>query len=63
MLVYETFTRAQAGRGRPTNPHFLLESGELPRLVRPLEILRQREGEVDGRMLASVIALRVLAAP
>ena len=63
VLVYETFTRDQAGRGRPTNPKFLLESGELPRLVQPLEILRQREGEVDGRMLASVIARRVLAAP
>ena len=63
VLVYETFTRAQVGRGRPTNPKFLLESGELPRLVRPLEILRQREGEVDGRMLASVIARRAPAAP
>lgn len=58
VLVYETFTRAQSARGRPTNPEFLLESGELPRLVRPLEILRQREAEVDGRMLASVIARR-----
>lgn len=58
VLVYETFTRAQAARGRPTNPDFLLESGELPRLVAPLEILRQREGEVEGRMLASVIARR-----
>ena len=58
VLVYETFTRAQAARGRPTSPDFLLESGELPRLVRPLEILQQREGEVEGRMLASVIARR-----
>ncbi len=63
VLVYETFMRAQAGRGHPTNPKFLLESGELPRLVRPLEILRQREGEVDGRMLASVIARPAPAAP
>jgi len=58
VLVYETFTRAQAARGRPTNPDFLLESGELPRLVASLEVLRQREGEVEGRMLASVIARR-----
>lgn len=56
VLVYETFTRAQAARGKPTNPAFLLESGELPRLVAPLVVERQREGDVDGRMIASVIA-------
>ena len=58
VLVYEAFTRLQAARGRPTNPDFLLESGELPRLVRPLEILQQREGEEEGLMVASVIARR-----
>ena len=58
VLVYETFTRAQAARGRPTNPAFLLESGELPRLVQPLAILASREGDYDGRMVASVIARR-----
>lgn len=58
ILVYETFTRAQALRGRPTNPAFLLEPGELPQLVAPLEILFQREGDFEGKMLASVIAVR-----
>ena len=58
LLVYETFTRAQAARGKPTNPDFLLESGELLDLVRPLEILASREGDYDGRMVASVIARR-----
>jgi SAM-dependent methyltransferase len=29
VLVYETFTRAQAVRGHPTNPAFLLDPGEL----------------------------------
>jgi SAM-dependent methyltransferase len=57
-LVYETFTRAQAARGKPTNPDFLLESGELPDLVHPLEVLASREGDYDGRMIASVIARR-----
>ena len=37
VLVYETFTRAQAARGKPTNPAFLLEPGELSTLVQPLE--------------------------
>jgi SAM-dependent methyltransferase len=58
VLVYETFTRAQAARGKPTNPAFLLESGELPMLVRPLEIVAGREGDFDGRSLASVVAVR-----
>jgi SAM-dependent methyltransferase len=58
VLVYETFTRAQAVRGRPTNPAFLLESGELGELVRPLDILAHREGDYDGRMVASIIARR-----
>ena len=58
MLVYETFTRAQAQRGRPTNPAFLLEPGELRELVAPFEVLFEREGEFEGKMLASVIAAR-----
>jgi tellurite methyltransferase len=58
LLVYETFTRAQAARGKPTNPDFLLESGELLDLMRPLEVLASREGDYEGRMIASVIARR-----
>ncbi len=56
LLLYETFTTAQAARGKPTNPDFLLDPGELVRLAAPLEVLRQREGEFDGRMVASVAA-------
>jgi SAM-dependent methyltransferase len=58
VLVYETFTRAQAARGKPTNPAFLLEPGELVALVHPLEILARREGDFDGRSVASVVAIR-----
>lgn len=58
ILVYETFTRAQAQRGRPTNPAFLLDPGELRELVSPLEVLAEREGDFEGKMLASVIARR-----
>jgi tellurite methyltransferase len=57
-LIYETFTVDQAARGRPRNPLFLLEPGELRRLVAPLEILREREGEFDRAMVASVVARR-----
>jgi SAM-dependent methyltransferase len=58
VLVYETFTRAQAERGRPTNPAFLLEPGELPRLVAPLEVRAAREGDFEGKLIASVVAVR-----
>lgn len=59
VLLYETFTTAQAARGKPTNPAFLLLPGELPRLVAPLEVVRQRDGDVEGRMVASVAARRL----
>lgn len=58
LLVYETFTRGQAARGKPTNPAFLLEPGELRALVQPLDILVEREGDFEEKMLASVIARR-----
>jgi SAM-dependent methyltransferase len=58
VLVYETFTRAQAARGQPTNPAFLLEPGELPTLVRPLTVLASREGDFEGKMIASVVGTR-----
>lgn len=58
LLVYETFTRAQAARGKPSNPAFLLEPGELRRLVAPLEILAEREGAFEGRDVSAVVARR-----
>ena len=56
LLLYETYTTEQAKRGRPTSPDHLLEPGELVRLVAPLEVIRQREGEIDGCARASVAA-------
>lgn len=58
VLIYETFTVGQAARGHPKNPAFLLEAGELSALVAPLEILRSREGEFEGKLIASVVAQR-----
>jgi SAM-dependent methyltransferase len=56
LLIYETFTRAQAAIGKPTNPAFLLEPGELGRLVKPLHVLDTREGLFGGRHIASIVA-------
>jgi rhodanese-related sulfurtransferase len=65
-LLYETYTTAQpnttpvaavqAARGKPTSAAYLLEPGELPTLVAPLEVVRQREGEFEGRMVSAVAA-------
>jgi SAM-dependent methyltransferase len=57
LLVYETFTRAQAARGKPTNPAFLLEPGELRRLVAPLDVVAEREGTFEARDIASIVAV------
>lgn len=58
ILLYETFTVAQAARGKPTNPDYLLKPGELIQLVAPLTIERKREGEFDGVFVAGVAARR-----
>ncbi len=55
LLFYETFTRAQARRGKPSNPAFLLDDGELLRLTAVLDLLDSREGEFGGRDIASVV--------
>ena len=60
VLLYETFTSGQRERGHPRNPAFLLENGELPRLVAPLLVLRSREGEFDDNLVASVAAQKYL---
>jgi tellurite methyltransferase len=56
LLVYETFTVGQETRGHPHNPRFHLQPGELLRLVAPLEVVREREGDFEGDLLASVVA-------
>jgi len=58
VLIYETFTTAQAVRGKPSNPAFLLEPGELVRLVAPLEVIRARESDLDGSALSAVAAIK-----
>lgn len=58
VLIYETFTLGQAARGRPTSPAHLLRNGELPTLVAPLAVLRAREGDIDGALIASIVAER-----
>ena len=60
-VFYETFTIRQADRGHPRNPAFLLRDGELAQLLAPLAVLRSREGDFDGRHIASIVAERLIA--
>ena len=49
ILLYETFTRRQREIAEhPRNPAFLLEPGELQKLVPGLETLRFEEAEVEA---------------
>ncbi len=57
-IFYETFTTRQAERGHPTNPAFLLKDRELAELMAPFAVLRSREGDFDGRFIASIVAER-----
>ena len=43
VVVYQTYTVDQARLGRPTNPDYLLEHGELKQRFRDWEILNYRE--------------------
>ncbi len=58
LLFYETFTTAQRKFGRPSNPDFLLETGELREYFSDWELLHYFEGERSDpqRAIASLIA-------
>ena len=48
LLLYETFARGNEAYGRPTNPEFLLQPGELLEVVRGrLQIVAYEHGYVD----------------
>lgn len=58
LIVYETFTVDQKRFGRPSNPDFLLEQGELVQAFAGWELIRNFEGEVSSpeRAIARLIA-------
>lgn len=58
LLLYETFTEAQAQTGRkPQNPAHLLKKGELLEAAKGLEVVEYREGQTeDGDWTASLVA-------
>ena len=65
VLLYETFARGNAAFGRPSNPHFLLEPGELLRfaLAGGLAVVAFEEGVVtSGGRPAAVQRVAALGA-
>ncbi|MDX9746554.1 MAG: methyltransferase domain-containing protein [Syntrophales bacterium] len=59
ILVYETFTIDQARYGKPTNPDYLLEPGELRRWFSDWEVLYWHEGvEVNPERAVAQIVCR-----
>ena len=56
VLLYETFARGNEAFGRPSNPAFLLEPGELLRIVAGrLEVVAYEEGRIAGEGRDSVV--------
>ena len=48
VLIYETFARGQHSVGKPSNPAFLLEPGELLAVAAPLRIVAYEDGFLDA---------------
>lgn len=58
LLFYQTFTSDQATLGRPSNPDYLLQAGELKSWFQDWEIIYYFEGRLDNplRAVASLVA-------
>lgn len=64
VLIYETFARGNEAYGRPSNPAFLLESGELVERVRGrLAVVSYEEGRVERSGTHAVIARLAAVGP
>jgi len=57
IIIYETFTIENIQFGRPNNPDFLLQPGELDRLFKDWDILHQFEGTLTqpDRAVAQIV--------
>lgn len=63
IIIYERFTTQQVAFGRPKNPDFLLQAGELIELFSDWEILHQFEGVITNgsnvkQAIAQIIAVK-----
>ena len=60
VLIYETFGAANASIGKPSNPLFLLQAGELLSATAGLRVVAYEDGFVDGppRFVQRIVAAR-----
>lgn len=59
VLIYETFMVGQERLGRPTNPDFLLQPGELLAALGPhLTVIDVQEGSVGGAVMQRIACVR-----
>jgi SAM-dependent methyltransferase len=61
VLLYETFARGNETVGRPANPDFLLEPGELLRVVDGLRVIAFEDGfvaDAPARFVQRIAAAR-----
>lgn len=61
-FVHETFAEGQQHLGRPRNPDFLLQPGELLTVCHGLHVLAYEDGIVNGARIQRVAARRLGAA-
>lgn len=61
LLIYETFARGNETVGKPSNPAFLLERGELLRATAGLQVVAYEDGFIAGpppRFVQRIAAVR-----
>jgi len=64
MVIYETFTTENRRFGRPNNPDFLLQPGELSALLEGWEVIHHYEGiqQYPERAIAQIVARKPMVA-
>ena len=60
VLIYETFSAGNASVGKPSNPLFLLQAGELLSATAGLRVVAYEDGYLDGpaRFVQRIVAVR-----
>jgi SAM-dependent methyltransferase len=63
VLIYETFSTGNANVGKPSNPHFLLRTGELLKVAAGLRVIAFEEGFLDApaRFVQRLVAVKETA--
>ena len=58
VLIYETFMAGNERYGKPSNPHFLLQPGELLRAFSALTLVAFEQGDTGKALVQRICAVR-----